>query len=129
MNYQHVCNTATSTSTDSRLYGQVDNFRVAVIRPRSALELPPSYKFQNLLRRPQASQIGLCADLDYLLHRHSVAPLLMNRVAVEIGEDRLGHSLNAAVLGDDCFVTDVVSRVLKLEGDLPRVSQILQHRE
>src|SRR5258708_15962076 len=53
----------------------------------------------------------------------------MNRVAVEIGEDRLGHSMNAAVLRDDRFVTDVVSRVLKLEGDLPRVSQILEHRD
>jgi hypothetical protein len=53
----------------------------------------------------------------------------MNRIAVEIGEDRFGHSMNAAVLRGDRFVTDVVSRVLKVEGDLPRVSQILQHRE
>ena len=53
----------------------------------------------------------------------------MNRIAVEIGEDRFGYSMNAAFLRDDRFVTDVVSRVLKLEGDLPRVSQILQHRE
>ena len=39
----------------------------------------------------------------------------MNRIAVEIGEDRFGHSLNAAVLRNNRFVTDVVSRVLKLE--------------
>jgi hypothetical protein len=50
----------------------------------------------------------------------------MNRIAVEIGADRFGHSMNAAFLRDDRFVTDVVSRVLKLKGDLPRVSQILQ---
>jgi hypothetical protein len=84
--------------------------------------------FKNLLRRVQASQINLCADLDYLLHRHSVAPLFMNRIAIEIGEDRFGHSMNAAFLCDNRFVTDVVSRILKLKGDLRRVSQILQHR-
>ena len=64
-----------------------------------------------------ASQIDLRADLDYLLHRHSVAPLFVNRVAVEIGEDRFGHSMKAAVLRDDRFVTDVVSRVISLKGD------------
>src|SRR6202041_3225946 len=84
---------------------------------------------KTLLRSAGASQIDLCADPDHLLHRHSVAPVIMNRVAVEIGEDRFGHSLNAAVLRNDRFVTDVVSRVLKLERDLPCVSKILQHRE
>src|SRR5580704_10288975 len=53
----------------------------------------------------------------------------MNRVAIEIGEDRFRQSLNAAVLRNNRFVTNVVSRVLKLERDLPSVSKILQHRE
>src|SRR5580700_8744415 len=86
-------------------------------------------KCKNFAPAAQASQIDLCADLDHLLHRHSVAPVFMNRVAVEIGKDRFGHSLNAAVLRNNRFVTDVVSRVLKLERDLPCVSKILQHRE
>src|ERR1700735_2424087 len=86
------------------------------------------HSYKTLLTAP-TSQIDLCADLDHLLHRHSVAPVFMNRVAVEIREDRFGHSLNAAVLRNDGFATDVVSRVLKLERDFPDVSKILQHWE
>ena len=76
-----------------------------------------------------ASQIDLCADFDYLLHRHSVAPVFMNRVAVEIGEDRFRHPIKPPVLRNNRFVTDVVSSVLKLERDLPSMSKIFEHRE
>lgn len=66
----------------------------------------------------QFSDVDLRADLDDLGQRDSETPLVVDRVAVHIGKDRLGNAIEfGLVLHHDRLVADVISGVGGIEGD------------